>query len=158
MSRLLTVVLAICFAGNFSFLYAQDDSDVKRYITENATQVWGSYLKALQNGVEGDVRFQSFCDDKPALQYNWRVIREKKWGLEESEDPQENSVRVQSFSSGYRFIIRRKADSRDWNVDSVEKASPNAVTNIEDYSFPTGEEQGRIPDYELCQLIFKGYS
>ena len=158
MSRLLTAVLTICLTGAFSFLYAQDDSDVKRYITENATQLWGNYLNALQNGVEGDVRFQSFCNDKPALQYNWRVIREKNWGLEKSEDPQENSVRVQSFPSGYSFIIRRKADSQDWNVDSVEKASPNAITNIKDYSFPTGEEQDRIPDYGLCQLIFKGYS
>ena len=161
MSRFLTVVLAICFAGNFSFLYAQDDSDVKRYITENATQLWGSYLNALQNGVEGDVRFQSFYGDKPAYQYSWRVIREKTWGLEESEDPQENSVSVDSFSDGYRFKISRKTDTQDWNVDSVEKTSPNAITDIKDYSFPTGKEQNHrreIPDYNLCRLIFKGYS
>ena len=160
MSRFLTVVLAICFAGNFSFLYAQDDSDVKRYITENATQLWGSYLNALQNGVEGDVRFQSFYGDKPAYQYSWRVIREKTWGLEESEDPQENIKRVKSISNGYRFEISRKNDSQDWNVDFVEKTSPGATTSIKDYSFPTGEEFSRSETqaHGLSQYVFRGYS
>ena len=157
MSRLLTVVLTICLAGNFSFLYAQDDSDVKQYITENATQLWGNYLKALRKGVEGDVRIRT-SNGELGPQYDIHVIREKKWGLEETEDTKENISRVESFADRYHFNISRKADSQDWTVDSVEKTSPGTITNIKDYSFPTGEEQGRIPDYELCQHIFKGYS
>lgn len=160
MSRLLTAVLTICLTGAFSFLYAQDDSDVKRYITENATQLWGNYLKALQNGVEGDVHFQSFYNDKPVYQYEWHVIREKEWGLEETEDLPENSVRVESVSDGYSFEISRKSDSQDWNVYSVKKTSPSTTTSIKDYSFPTGNEQtwDEVSDEVLRKHILKGYS
>lgn len=160
MSRFFTVALLICLAGNFSFLYARDDSDVEQYVTKNATELWGTYLKALQKGVEGNVRIQTFYNDKLGYQYDDYVIREKKWSLDESEDPQENTSSVKSITDGYSFRISRQSDGQDWNVDLLEKTSPGTITNIKDYSFPTGEEQnwGEVQDEVLRWYILKGYS
>ena len=161
MSRYFAVVLSICLMGASSFLYAQDDSDVKQYVTENATQLWGNYLKALSKGVEGDVQIRTFYNEKLGYQYDHYVIREKKWSLEETQDPQEKTNRVESIADAYSFEIHRQNDSQTWSVDSQQPTSPDTISNIEDYSFPTGKERDyrrELHDEVLRWYILKGYS